>query len=101
MRTLPDSAKASAAKRRRTRDIGDVSNWNDYDSYLEPVPWLLKDLRATEAETLCPDSAKKLTDTFLPANTCEKESLLSSIHVQWMSKEWLGSRKQQTAHGGN
>jgi TIR domain/Pentapeptide repeats (8 copies) len=40
------TSRAWAAKLRRTRHIGDFSNWKDYDSYKQALDRLLRDLKA-------------------------------------------------------
>lgn len=43
-----DSDEAWAADIRRTRHIGDFSNWTDYDSYQKAFDRLMRDLKASE-----------------------------------------------------
>jgi hypothetical protein len=46
-----DSDKAWVAKIRRTRQIGDFSNWKDHDSYQQAFQRLLRDLKAEVSQT--------------------------------------------------
>jgi hypothetical protein len=41
-----DTEKAWAAKLRRSRHIGDFTNWKDHDSYQKAFDRLLRDLKA-------------------------------------------------------
>ena len=44
-----DTDQARAADIRRTRHIGDFTNWEDHDAYQKPFERLLRDPRAGEA----------------------------------------------------
>ena len=44
--TVMDTKKAWAAKLRRSRHIGDFTNWKDHDSYQKAFDRLLRDLKS-------------------------------------------------------
>ena len=50
--TVMETNEAWAADIRRTRNIGDFSNWKDHDSYQKSLKRLLESLKATTSNTI-------------------------------------------------